>query len=71
MPKYYELYDMLSSIAQEVGLGKISPADAAKKGQAEMLKLRAACYKAVSAVLKTEPEAHRIVSGRRCSRRNA
>ncbi|WP_247836718.1 extracellular solute-binding protein [Bradyrhizobium sp. 200] len=43
MPKYYELYDMLSSIAQEVGLGKISPADAAKKGQAEMLKLCTSC----------------------------
>jgi multiple sugar transport system substrate-binding protein len=43
MPKYYELYDMLSSIAQEVGLGKISPTDAAKKGQAEMLKLCTSC----------------------------
>jgi multiple sugar transport system substrate-binding protein len=43
MPKYYELYDMLSSIAQEVGLGKLSPADAAKKGQAEMLKLCTTC----------------------------
>jgi multiple sugar transport system substrate-binding protein len=43
MPKYYELYDMLSGIAQEVGLGKISPADAAKKGQAEMLKLCTTC----------------------------
>ena len=23
MPKYYEIYDMLSGIAQEIGLGKI------------------------------------------------
>lgn len=43
MPKYYELYDALSGIAQEVGLGKLSPADGAKKGQAEMLKLCKTC----------------------------
>ena len=43
MPKYFELYDMLSGIAQEVGLGKLSPADGAKKGQAEMLKLCTKC----------------------------
>jgi multiple sugar transport system substrate-binding protein len=43
MPKFYEVYDLLSGIAQEVGLGKISPEDAAKKGQAEMLKLCTTC----------------------------
>jgi len=43
LPKYYELYDALSGIAQEVGLGKLSPADGAKKGQAEMLKLCKTC----------------------------
>lgn len=43
MPKFYEIYDALSGIAQEVGLGKISPEEGAKKGQAEMLKLCTKC----------------------------
>jgi multiple sugar transport system substrate-binding protein len=43
MPKFYELYDQLSGIAQEVGLGKLSPEEGAKKGQAEMLKLCDKC----------------------------
>lgn len=43
MPKYYEIYDQLSGIAQEVGLGKLSPEEGAKKGQAEMLKLCTKC----------------------------
>jgi multiple sugar transport system substrate-binding protein len=43
MPKFYELYDALSGVAQEVGLGRISPEDGAKKGQAEMLKICEEC----------------------------
>jgi multiple sugar transport system substrate-binding protein len=43
MPKYYEIVDQLSGIAQEVGLGKLSPEEGAKKGQAEMLKLCSKC----------------------------
>ncbi len=43
MPKFYEIYDVMSGIAQEVGLGKISPEAGAKKGQAEMLKLCTKC----------------------------
>jgi multiple sugar transport system substrate-binding protein len=43
MPKYYEIYDQLSGVAQEVGLGKLSPEEGAKKGQAEMLKLCTKC----------------------------
>jgi multiple sugar transport system substrate-binding protein len=43
MPKYFEVYDALSAIAQEVGLGKISPEEGAKKGQAEMMKLCTKC----------------------------
>ncbi|WP_375454175.1 extracellular solute-binding protein [uncultured Methylobacterium sp.] len=39
MPKFYEIYDVMSGIAQEVGLGKLSPEDGARKGQAELLKL--------------------------------
>ncbi len=42
MPKFYEIYDVMSGIAQEVGLGKLSPEAGAKKGQAEMVKLCAA-----------------------------
>jgi multiple sugar transport system substrate-binding protein len=43
IPKYYEIYDQLSGVAQEVGLGKLSPEEGAKKGQAEMLKLCTKC----------------------------
>jgi multiple sugar transport system substrate-binding protein len=43
MPKFYEIYDVMSGIAQEVGLGKMTPADGAKKGQAELLKLCTKC----------------------------
>jgi multiple sugar transport system substrate-binding protein len=39
MPKYFEVYDALSSVAQEVGLGKLTPEEGAKKGQDEMVKL--------------------------------
>jgi multiple sugar transport system substrate-binding protein len=43
MPKFFEVYDALSAIAQEVGLGKITPEEGAKRGQAEMMKLCTKC----------------------------
>lgn len=43
MPKFYEIYDVMSGVAQEVGLGKISPEEGAKKGQAELIKLCTKC----------------------------
>ena len=43
MPKFFEIYDALNAIAQEAGLGRIKPEDAAKKGQAEMLRLCTKC----------------------------
>jgi multiple sugar transport system substrate-binding protein len=43
MPKFFEIYDALTAIAQEAGLGRIKPEDAAKKGQAEMLRLCTKC----------------------------
>jgi multiple sugar transport system substrate-binding protein len=43
MPKFYEIYDVMSGVAQEVGLGRISPAEGAKKGQAELIKLCTKC----------------------------
>lgn len=43
MPKFYEIYDVMSGIAQEVGLGKLTPEQGAKKGQAELLKLCTKC----------------------------
>ena len=43
MQKSFELYDALTAIAQDVGLGRIKPEEAAKKGQAEMLKLCTKC----------------------------
>ena len=47
MPKFYEVYDELTGLAQEIGLGKLSPEDGAK-GAADMLKLcdRTACCSA-------------------------
>jgi multiple sugar transport system substrate-binding protein len=38
MPKFFEIYDELSGLAQEIGLGKISPEDGAKRGQQIMVK---------------------------------
>jgi multiple sugar transport system substrate-binding protein len=38
MPKFFEIYDELSGLAQEIGLGKISPEDGAKLGQQIMVK---------------------------------
>jgi multiple sugar transport system substrate-binding protein len=43
MPKYFEIFDALGSIAQEAGLGKLTPEQAAKKGQEEMLKFCQKC----------------------------
>jgi multiple sugar transport system substrate-binding protein len=43
MPKYYELFDMWNGVAQDIGLGTISPADGAKKMQSEMLKICEKC----------------------------
>ncbi|SMF37403.1 carbohydrate ABC transporter substrate-binding protein, CUT1 family [Tistlia consotensis] len=37
MPKFYELYDALTGISQEIGLGKLSPAEGAAKAQKAML----------------------------------
>lgn len=39
MPKFFEVYDALGSIAQEVGLGRITPEQAAKTGQEQMVRL--------------------------------
>lgn len=42
-PKIYEIYDALGGLVQEVGLGKISPEDAAKMGQEAMLAICEKC----------------------------
>ncbi len=42
-PKIYELYDAIGGIAQEVGLGTLSPEDGAKKGQELMLAICEKC----------------------------
>ena len=42
-PKIYEIYDALGGLVQEVGLGKVSPADAAKMGQEAMLAICEKC----------------------------
>jgi multiple sugar transport system substrate-binding protein len=38
MPKFYEIYDELTGLSQEIGLGKVSPEEGAKRGQAIMVK---------------------------------
>ncbi len=38
MPKFFEIYDELSGLSQEIGLGKVSPEDGAKRGQEIMVK---------------------------------
>ena len=43
VPKIFELYDALGPIVQQVGLGKITPADAAKLGQDKMLAICKKC----------------------------
>ena len=42
-PQFYELYDALTGLAQEIGLGKISPEAGAKKGQELMLGICKKC----------------------------
>ena len=37
-PKFFEIYDELSGLSQEIGLGKVSPEDGAKRGQDIMVK---------------------------------
>jgi multiple sugar transport system substrate-binding protein len=39
VPKIYEIFDALSGLMQEVGLGKITPAEATKRGQEAMVKI--------------------------------
>ena len=39
MPKFFEVYDAMSTIAQEVGLGRNTPEQAAKTGQEQMIRL--------------------------------
>jgi multiple sugar transport system substrate-binding protein len=38
MPKFFEIYDELSGLAQEIGLGKVTPEDGAKLGQQILVK---------------------------------
>jgi multiple sugar transport system substrate-binding protein len=37
-PKFFEIYDELSGLSQEIGLGKVSPEEGAKRGQQVMVK---------------------------------
>jgi multiple sugar transport system substrate-binding protein len=37
MPEFYELYDVLTGISQEIGLGQLTPAEGAAKAQQAML----------------------------------
>ncbi|MFK7967313.1 MAG: extracellular solute-binding protein [Burkholderiaceae bacterium] len=43
VPKMFEIYDALGPIVQEVGLGRMTPEEAAKDGQAKMLKICEKC----------------------------
>lgn len=43
MPDFYELYDVLTGISQEIGLGSLTPAEGAAKGQAAMLAICKTC----------------------------
>ncbi len=43
MPDFYELYDVLTGISQEIGLGRLSPEEGAKKAQAAMLDICDPC----------------------------
>lgn len=42
-PKIFELYDALGPIVQQVGQGKLTPAEGAKQGQAKMLSICTSC----------------------------
>jgi multiple sugar transport system substrate-binding protein len=43
MPEFYELYDVLTGIAQEIGLGAMTPEEGAAKAQAAMLEICEVC----------------------------
>ena len=43
MPEFYEVYDVLSGIAQEIGLGQMTPAEGAAAAQAAMLEICEEC----------------------------
>ena len=42
-PKIFQIYDALGPIVQQVGQGKLTPAEGAKEGQAAMLAICKAC----------------------------
>ncbi len=42
-PKIFQIYDALGPIVQQVGQGKLSPAEGAKQGQAKMLTICKSC----------------------------
>lgn len=43
MPEFYELYDVLTGISQEIGLGTLTPEEGAKKAQAAMIDICNPC----------------------------
>lgn len=43
MPQFYEIYDVLTGISQQIGLGELTPEEGAKKMQEEMLKICEQC----------------------------
>lgn len=43
MPDFYEIYDVLTGISQEIGLGQLSPEAGAEKAQSAMLKICTNC----------------------------
>jgi len=43
VPKIFEIYDALGPVVQQVGLGQMTPAEAARDGQAKMLKICEKC----------------------------
>lgn len=43
MPRYFEIYDVMGGIAQEVGLGRITPEEGAAQGQEALMQICDAC----------------------------
>jgi multiple sugar transport system substrate-binding protein len=43
LPKFFEIYDALTPLIQEVGLGSLSPEDAVKQGQQKLLDICSKC----------------------------
>jgi multiple sugar transport system substrate-binding protein len=43
LPKFFEIYDALTPLIQEVGLGTLSPEDAVKQGQQKLLDICSKC----------------------------